>query len=149
MARTRFKAVKEMPSRMDLWISVCALCPAADGPELARAFYDARKADMDKGAVVSWPTFRPLYTLMCKRAEDRAAFDAEQQNDPLATDAAPFAAAIFYWRELPPELLLFGAVIPLWQGRTGARSIGAAGGRPGARKHAPLCPGSPDPQAPP
>lgn len=108
-----FKAVKEMPSRMDLWDQWFALyAQRPDGPELARAFYDARKADMDKGVVVSWPTFRPLYTLMCKRAEDRAAFDAEQQNDPLATDAAPFAAAIFYWRELPSELLLFGACDP-------------------------------------
>ena len=62
--------------------------------------------------MVSWPDFRPLYTLMCKRAEDRAAFDSEQQNDPLVGDAAPFAEAMQFWSELPPGLIFFGACDP-------------------------------------
>lgn len=67
---------------------------------------------MERGAKVSWPSFRPLYTLMCKRAEDRAAFDSEQQNDPLVGDAAPFANVLTCWHELPAGLLLFGACDP-------------------------------------
>lgn len=108
-----FRAVLRMPDRMDLWDIWEAIykTPPA-GPEKARAFYADHKAEMDKGAVVSWPTFRPLYTLMQKRAEDRGAFDAEQQNDPLAADSSPFASVMNYWRELPQPLLCFGACDP-------------------------------------
>ncbi|WP_298034481.1 phage terminase large subunit [uncultured Desulfovibrio sp.] len=108
-----FRAVERMPDRLDLWElweRIYKVPP--DGPDRARAFYAGNREKMDAGAVVSWPTFRPLYTLMCKRAENRAAFDAEQQNDPLVGDAAPFAAVMAYWTELPPGLLYFGACDP-------------------------------------
>ena len=108
-----FRALSRMPDRLDLWDTWEALyATPPDGPERARAFYEARREAMDAGAVTSWPDFRPLYTLMCKRAEDRAAFDAEQQNDPLSGDASPFAGALRFWSELPPGLLHFGACDP-------------------------------------
>lgn len=120
-----FRAVEKMPERMDLWdIWERIYKTPPDGPARAREFYDqvGRKAagrghtggqhPMERGAKVSWPGFRPLYTLMCKRAEDRAAFDSEQQNDPLVGDAAPFANVLATWHELPAGLLLFGACDP-------------------------------------
>lgn len=120
-----FRAVEQMPERMDLWdIWERIYKTPPDGPVRAREFYEevGRKAaargrkgephPMEKGAKVSWPSFRPLYTLMCKRAEDRAAFDSEQQNDPLVGDAAPFANVLACWHELPAGLLLFGACDP-------------------------------------
>lgn len=108
-----FRAVERMPDRLDLWElweRIYKVPP--DGPDKARAFYVGNQEKMDAGAVVSWPTFRPLYTLMCKRVENRAAFDAEQQNDPLVGDAAPFATVMVYWTELPSGLLYFGACDP-------------------------------------
>ncbi|MGE9986290.1 phage terminase large subunit [Desulfovibrio sp. SGI.169] len=108
-----FRAVERMPERMDLWDAWERIYKTPpDGPEAARAYYEERRAEMERGAVVSWPTFRPLYTLMCKRAEDRAAFDSEQQNDPLVGDAAPFAEVLVYWHELPSGLLPFAACDP-------------------------------------
>lgn len=108
-----FRAIMRMPNRMDLWESWEALYKTPpDGPEKARKFYDKNRKKMEAGAQISWPAFRPLYTLMQKRAEDRAAFDAEQQNDPLAQDAAPFSAVINFWHELPDGLLYFGACDP-------------------------------------
>jgi predicted phage terminase large subunit-like protein len=106
-----FKGVVRMPDRMDLWDNWEVLLKVG-GPGRAAAFYAKNEKAMCKGAKVSWPSVRPLYTLMLKRAEDRAAFDAEQQNDPLAADAAPFAECIHYWIELPQGLLLFGACDP-------------------------------------
>lgn len=108
-----FRAVERMPDRMDLWDAWERIYKTPpDGPEAARAYYEERRAEMETGAEVSWPTFRPLYTLMCKRAEDRAAFDSEQQNDPLVGDAAPFVEVLVYWHELPSGLLPFGACDP-------------------------------------
>jgi predicted phage terminase large subunit-like protein len=77
---------------------------------------------MEAGSVVCWPDGQPLYKLMLKRARDgRAAFDSEQQNDPVSSDDAPFANLIesCFWAELPPGLIYFGACDP---------SLGKAGG---------------------
>lgn len=108
-----FRAVIRMPDNMFLWDEWEAIYKTPpNGPEEALKFYKKHKKLMDAGAKVSWPDFRPLYTLMQKRAEDRAAFDAEQQNDPLAADSSPFANVINYWHELPEPLLCFGACDP-------------------------------------
>ena len=55
---------------------------------------------------------RPLYQLMTKRADSHAAFDSEQQNDPLSGDDAPFASCITFWVDRSRDWLLFGAVDP-------------------------------------
>lgn len=61
---------------------------------------------------MSWPASRPLYRLMCLRAEDREAFDSEQQNDPLSANEAPFNGCITFWVDRSRDWLLFGAVDP-------------------------------------
>lgn len=106
-----FRAILQWPENRDLWDAWESVY-AEEGKEAARAFYEERKAAMDQGAVVSWPGMRPLYALMEKRAEDRAAFDAEQQNDPLAADAAPFSQCIHFWKTPETDWLYFGAVDP-------------------------------------
>ncbi|MDL2266780.1 phage terminase large subunit [Desulfovibrio sp. OttesenSCG-928-G15] len=106
-----FRAIVQWPENMALWDTWESIYKA-EGPEDARAYYLANKADMDKGAQVSWPGMRPLYKLMLKRAEDHNAFDSEQQNDPLAGDAAPFAHCIHFWVDRRADWMLFGAVDP-------------------------------------
>lgn len=108
----KFRAVIEWPRRLDLWDRWEEIL-LADGEEAARAFYAERAQAMEEGAVVSWPSARPFYRLMVKRARDgRAAFDSEQQNDPLAGDGAPFSACIAFWVERRDDWRFFGAVDP-------------------------------------
>jgi len=107
-----FRAVIEWPHRLDLWDRWEEIL-LAEGEDAARAFYDERAAAMEAGAVVSWPSARPLYTLMVKRARDgHDAFDSEQQNDPVAGDGAPFAGCITFWVERRDDWLFFGALDP-------------------------------------
>lgn len=124
-----FRAIIQWPENMALWDAWESVYNA-EGKEAARAFYEQNKAGMDKGAEVSWPGMRPLYSLMLKRAEDRSAFDSEQQNDPLAGDAAPFAACIHFWTDWEKEWLFFGAVDPSLgkQGRRNDPSAIGVGG---------------------
>ncbi|MBI4804452.1 MAG: phage terminase large subunit [Desulfovibrio sp.] len=108
----KFKAVIEWPHRLDLWDRWEEIL-LAEGEEAARAFYVERSTAMEEGSVVSWPSARPLYKLMLKRARDgHAAFDSEQQNDPLAGEGAPFSACITFWVEHRDDWLFFGAVDP-------------------------------------
>jgi len=111
-----FRAVIEWPLRMDLWDSWGETLHNA-GPEAAAAFHSEREKEMAKGAVVSWPDKRPLYSLMLERYTDRAAFDSEFQNDPISTDDAPFAD-ISMWVAEDPERIYYGAVDPSL-GKTG------------------------------
>lgn len=115
-----FRAVERMPDRLDLWElweRIYKVPP--DGPDKARAFYDGNREKMNAGAVVSWPTFRPLYTLMCKRAENRAAFDAEQQNDPLVATPRPSPGSWSTGRNCPPACCTRGLRSQSGQGRAG------------------------------
>ena len=107
----RFRSIVQWPECLDLWDKWEAILHA-DGPVAARAFYDLHQNDMERGAVVSWPAGRPLYQLMTKRADSHAAFDSEQQNDPLSGDDAPFASCITFWIDRRADWLLFGAVDP-------------------------------------
>ncbi len=109
-ART-FRSILRWPDRMDLWDRWEAML-VSDGEVKARRFYLQHRDEMDCGAEVSWPAVRPLYRLMCLRAEDREAFDSEQQNDPLSSDEAPFNACITFWVDRSRDWLLFGAVDP-------------------------------------
>lgn len=109
--RRTFKAMLEWPHRMDLWEQWEGLL-LNEGAAVAEAFYLARQAEMDRGAVVSWPAARPLVVLMRIRARDgHSAFDSELQNDPLSDENAPFAQVIF-WVGENPRWLHFGAVDP-------------------------------------
>ncbi|WP_052494013.1 phage terminase large subunit [Nitrosospira sp. NpAV] len=108
----KFKAVLEWPHRMDLWDKWEEVLLNV-GEDAARIFYAERSTEMEAGAAVSWPAAQPLYKLMVKRARDgRAAFDSEQQNDPVSGDDAPFANVIQFWVNRLSEWVFYGACDP-------------------------------------
>lgn len=108
----KFRAIEQWPERMDLWDRWQETL-LADGEDVAWAFYQGKQAEMDKGAVICWPGGTSLYKLMVKRARDgKAAFDSEQQNDPLSGDDAPFAECIQFWVNRLPEWVFYGACDP-------------------------------------
>lgn len=119
--RRKFKAIVRWPDRMDLWEEwerlFLAEASDEDGTEApadigqADAFYKANQAEMDKGAVVSWPAVRPLLRLMQIRAEDHRAFDCEYQNDPTNEDASWFTN-LQYWVQPQREWVFYGAHDP-------------------------------------
>ncbi len=107
----RFQAVLEWPLRMELWDRFEVLL-LNEGEAQAMTFYQERRAEMDAGAVVSWPSARPLVRLMIIRARDgHEAFDSEMQNDPVNSADAPFSD-VTYWAEENPNWVLVGAVDP-------------------------------------
>ena len=108
---TKFKAMLEWPDRMDLWDRWEELY-RNDGAEVAEAFYQAHKDEMERGAQTSWAA-RGVLALMKIRARDgHATFDSEYQNDPVSGEDAPFAENIKYWSELPDDLVYYGALDP-------------------------------------
>lgn len=106
----RFKAIIEWPDRMDLWEKWEEVL-VNEGQAAAQAFYDQRYAEMERGAVVSWPSTRPLYLLMLMRADGHHEFDCEMQNDPGADEAAPFKSILF-WVHPCRDWIFYGAVDP-------------------------------------
>jgi len=107
----KFRAILTWPDRMDLW-DAWEETLLNEGEEAARTLYDANASDMELGAAVSWPSARPLYSLMLKRARDgHDAFDSEQQNAPGSGDDAPFKV-IPFWVDIRRDWLFFGAVDP-------------------------------------
>jgi len=119
--RKVFKAIMRWPDRLTLWEKwegIYTSGNAADDDQAkeeaeaaALAFYQTNKADMDAGAVLSWPEVRPLYRLMCIRATDHDAFDQEYQNEAGNDATAPFRV-IQFWVDRRDDWLLFGAIDP-------------------------------------
>ena len=119
--RKVFKSIMQWPDRLDLWeqwegIYTSAAASDEDGAQEkaeadALAFYQANKAAMDAGAVVSWPDVRPLYRLYCMYASDHDAFNQEQQNEAGNDDSAPFKN-IQFWVDRRADWLFFGAIDP-------------------------------------
>ncbi|MBF0423845.1 MAG: phage terminase large subunit [Magnetococcales bacterium] len=106
-----FRAITQWPERMDLWDRWEELLLNVGEAE-ADAWFGDHHAEMNQGAVVSWPSARPIVSLMKKRARDgHQAFDSEQQNDPINKQDAHFAA-IQFWVERKPEWQFFGACDP-------------------------------------
>lgn len=109
-----FRAVIRWPDNLSLWDKWEEIL-LHEGEDHAKRFYQQHMAEMNSGAVVCWPQGQPLYTLMVKRARDgRAAFDSEQQNDPVSGDDAPFADCLdaALYKDLPGDLIYFGACDP-------------------------------------
>lgn len=104
-----FKAVLAFPERMDLW-DYWQEVYSNDGPDDARAFYEANRAEMDRGAVINWPEVESLYALMVKRAENLTSFMSEKQGEPVS-DASPFREFVF-WVQKKTTWITFGAVDP-------------------------------------
>lgn len=120
--RRKFKAIMRWPDRMDLWqqweelfLSEASGDEDEDGAQTeigaAQAFYLQNKAEMERGAVVSWPAVRPLLRLMQIRAEDHHAFDCEYQNDPTNADAALFKG-LQHWVQPCRDWIFLGAHDP-------------------------------------
>lgn len=107
----KFRAVEQWPARMDLWDRWAELL-LNDGEEVAKAYYDKRR-EMDVGAKICWPGGTTFYKLMVKRARDgKAAFDSEQQNEPVSGDDAPFANCIQFWVNRLSEWVFYGTCDP-------------------------------------
>jgi predicted phage terminase large subunit-like protein len=127
--RRKFKAIIRFPDRMDLWEEWEALFLAeasgedednGEGDVLnllpkgigdAEAFYLRNREQMERGAIVSWPSVRPLLRLMQIRAEDHHAFDCEFQNNPTNEDATWFKD-LKYWVQPCRDWLFLGAHDP-------------------------------------
>lgn len=122
-----FRAIATLPADMDLWEACEALMLNADRRESAEAaargdvmtddalpscrFYLAHQAQMDAGAVTSWPSVRSLYWLMRQRAKAPRAFATEMQGDPRGDDDKVFGH-ITFWKQRVPSWLMFGACDP-------------------------------------
>lgn len=106
-----FKAILQWPDRMDLW-DQWEVILSEQGEKEAWRFWEVHQEEMLQGSKVSWPSMRPLYLLMKRRAEDHAAFDSEYQNDPLCGDDAPFAQCIHYWSTPSDSWTFFGVCDP-------------------------------------
>lgn len=106
-----FRAVLEWPDRMDLWDRWEELL-LNEGEEVADRFYQERKKEMDRGAVVSWPEVRPLVALMKIRADDHDAFACEMQQDPSAGESCPFSTGITFWVQPSRDWVFYGACDP-------------------------------------
>lgn len=120
--RVKFKAIVRFPDAMDLWQKWEELYVNQDSAELADvdgeevvseadAFYLANKAAMDEGAIVSWPSMRPLLRLMQIRASDHHAFDCEYQNDP-TNDENSFFQNLQFWVQPSRDWVFYGAHDP-------------------------------------
>jgi predicted phage terminase large subunit-like protein len=120
--RVKFKAITRWPDRLDLWEQweQLYLAEAEDddsglqgneAPTAAQQFYEQNKAEMERGAVVSWPTMRPLLRLMQIRAENHKAFDCEYQNDPTNDETALFTNWT-YWVTPCRDWVFYGAHDP-------------------------------------
>lgn len=118
--RRKFKAIVEWPDRLDLWekweeLFINEAGSADDGAlapvGAAARFYAEHQAEMDRGAVVSWPSVRPLLRLMMIRAGDHHAFASEYQNDPTNDDNA-FFQNMRFWVQPCREWVFYGAHDP-------------------------------------
>lgn len=121
-----YRALERLPERMDLW----AACEERMHNEDRRAieadrkrgeitpterlpsylYYKDHRAEMDRGAVVSWEA-RTLYGLMRKRATSRKAFDTELQNNAQREEDRVFTD-IRFWVSRLPHWVYFGACDP-------------------------------------
>lgn len=106
---TEFRAVVQFPENMDLWDQFEEIYHN-DGEEAAKAFYHARKPEMDRGAVVNWPSVQSLLFLMLERAADLSAFMTEYQNKPIS-EGNPFGD-LTYWVQRQTDWIFFGAIDP-------------------------------------
>ncbi|VVE59806.1 phage protein [Pandoraea captiosa] len=122
-----FRAIAQLPENLDLWAECEALMlnddkrateEAAERGEVvddtglpSHRFYLEHKAEMDAGAVISWPAVRSLYWLMRQRAKAPRAFATEMQGDPRADEDKVFGN-ITYWVKRVPSWLIFGACDP-------------------------------------
>ena len=83
---TKYKSMIKWPIRKDLWEQCRIIWCNVDNPnniEDARAFFEANREEMERGAKVLWPEREGLFELYeYIWGEGRVAFNSEKQNEP-------------------------------------------------------------------
>lgn len=139
-----FKAIVQMPTNDDLWAQCEELMHNDDKrTELRLAdkgdvveveslpsykFYMRHKKAMDKGAVISWPSVRSLYTLMRARAKSRKAFATEMQGDARSDEDKVFTSYQFWVQRLSHWIFYGGCDPSMGKGQKGHPSALVVGG---------------------
>ncbi len=122
-----FRAIAQLPTDMSLWAQCEELMRNDDNTAVREAadagrvvpdadlpsyrFYVTNKAQMDEGAVVSWPSVRGLFWLMRQRATAPKAFNTEMQGDPRSEEDKVFGKVTF-WVQRSRDWIIFGACDP-------------------------------------
>lgn len=107
-----FAAIERWPDNMSLWHEWEGIYSDVESPlspDVARVFYESRRAAMDLGARLLWPEVEDLYTLMRMRVEGgHTAFEREKQGTPLSPDACEWPETYFdehiWFDEWPADL---------------------------------------------
>lgn len=112
----RFRSIVEWPNEINgLWAEWAKLYHDFENPrskEIARAFYDDRRRQMDAGAVLLWPDREDLYSLMCLREEGgRTTFEREKQSREINPDECEWPDSHF------PESIWFEHWPREWRGK--------------------------------
>lgn len=94
-----FAAILSWPERTDLWQQwerLATNLADAERSVTAETFYAANREEMDRGGVSFWPSYKPLASLMMRRAEiGERQFDVEYQGNPGAAEGAEWPPAYF------------------------------------------------------
>lgn len=98
-ASATFPAIESFPERLDLWKQWELLATNLaddDRAKTAADFYARHQEDMDRGGISFWPSYKPLLSLMMKRAEiGERQFDTEYQGNPGTPEGAEWPSEYF------------------------------------------------------
>jgi len=103
---TTYQAIVEWPDALETgWEQIRAIWAdltlggARKRKRLAREAYEARRAELDAGAVLLWPDHPAfsLFDLMCEYWADSRSFFNEKQNEPGKSDDLTFNVDRFKW----------------------------------------------------
>jgi predicted phage terminase large subunit-like protein len=126
----KYRAIEAWPRNMQIWETWSKILHGQEqfngnvGNEAALAFYFSQQAEMDGGAVLTWPEKFSLFDLMLMREENKVSFDAEMQNEPIDPgELAMDVESIHYWTDkfasaedllktIGNEMEFFGALDP-------------------------------------
>jgi predicted phage terminase large subunit-like protein len=109
--KRRYKALKEMPHRMNLWQQFFSIrnfkeqYKGITGPESAILFYNDNRFVMDQGAILLWPEKWGTLKLMEMYNDNDFSFMSEMQNDPRNLSEFTFDVDNFsYWSDEYPTI---------------------------------------------
>lgn len=89
-----YRAIIKDPERADLWEQCRVIYTNRDIPnrsDRALEFYEANRAEMDKGVEVLWSDFQPIWKLMTWKWDNGTkAFNTEYQNNPIDPESMIF-----------------------------------------------------------
>lgn len=140
-----FRAIATLPTHMDLWAQCQEVMlnddlraqedAATRGQVLpdpqglpSYAFYLAHQAQMDEGAVISWPAVRGLFWLMRQRAKAPRAFATEMQGEPRNDEDKVFHPVRFWVNRLNSWVFYGGCDPSMGRGETSDPSAILGGG---------------------